>query len=126
MKNIKEKYKINKAAKVGNKCVCPSCGTHFMKTHYAQAFCKSRGGTKCKDKYWNTVDPKKKNNTTRISPASAAWLADKVACKKKRYTSEGYEIINGVAYDEWGEPIYNYNVIFDEIHPFSGEAFGDN
>lgn len=24
-----------------------------------------------------------------------------------RYTSEGYRVINGVAYDEWDEPVYN-------------------
>lgn len=27
----------------------------------------------CKDKYWNTVTPTKRNNTTRISPANAAY-----------------------------------------------------
>lgn len=70
---IREQYKINKDSKVGTKCTCPSCGTSFEKTNYQQVFCKSRPGTQCKDKYWNTVDPKKRNNTTRISPANARW-----------------------------------------------------
>lgn len=95
MKNIKDKYIASKNAKVGDKCICPSCNTHFVKTHYAQAFCKSKSGTKCKDKYWNTVDPKKRNNTTRISPASAAYME----------RNEGRYI--------------------DDIHPFSSETFGD-
>ena len=71
--NIKTRYKINKSAKTGDELVCPSCGTPFIKTHYAQAFCKTKTGTKCKDKYWNTVDETKRCNTTRISPANAAW-----------------------------------------------------
>ena len=48
---LRERYKLNKTAKVGDECVCPSCGTKFIKTNYQQAFCKSKGGTICKDKY---------------------------------------------------------------------------
>lgn len=70
---MRKQYAINKEAKVGDKLVCPSCGSEFIKTHYAQAFCKTKGGTKCKDYYWNNVTPTKRNNTTRISPANAAW-----------------------------------------------------
>ena len=70
-------YSANKASLVGDTCICPSCGSSFVKSHYQQAFCKNKPGTKCKDKYWNTVDPKKRNNTTRISPASARWMAKK-------------------------------------------------
>ena len=73
--NIKSRYKLNKSAKVGEECICPSCGTKFIKTNYQQAFCKSKSGTICKDKYWNTVIPTKRCNTTRISPASAAYMA---------------------------------------------------
>jgi hypothetical protein len=71
---IRERYALNKETKVGAECTCPSCGTIFTKTNYQQAFCKSKPATRCKDKYWNTVDPKKRNNTTRISPASQRWL----------------------------------------------------
>ena len=72
---MKVRYNINKAAKLKESLICPSCGSYFVKTHYAQAFCKSKGDTKCKDKYWNTVTPEKRNNTTRISPANAAYHA---------------------------------------------------
>jgi len=72
---IKARYQLNKDAKVGEQCICPSCNTTFTKESYQQAFCKTKGGTICKDKYWNTVDPKKRNNTTRISPANAAYQA---------------------------------------------------
>ncbi len=74
---IKDLYKIAKSAKVGDNCVCPSCKTVFVKNNYQQAFCKQRGGTVCKDKYWNTVISKKRCNTTRISPASKRWLNQK-------------------------------------------------
>jgi hypothetical protein len=73
---MKVRYNINKAAKLKEELVCPSCNSTFIKTHYAQAFCKTKNGTKCKDKYWNTVTPEKRNNTTRISPANAAYYAD--------------------------------------------------
>jgi len=70
---IREAYRIAKQAKVGETVMCPSCGTPFVKTNYQQAFCKTKGGTVCKDKYWNTVTPTKRNNTTRISPANASY-----------------------------------------------------
>lgn len=75
MKAMKALYEKSKLAKVGSICKCPSCRTEFVKTNYQQAFCKSKSGTICKDKYWNTVTPEKRNNTTRISKASALWLA---------------------------------------------------
>lgn len=62
---LTERYKLNKSAKIGDKIICPSCRTEFVKTQHQQAFCKSFGGTICKDKYWNTVTPEKRCNTTR-------------------------------------------------------------
>ncbi len=61
-------------AKVGETIACPSCGTMHVKKSYQSVFCKSKSGTVCKDNYWNNVDPDKRCNTTRISPASAAWM----------------------------------------------------
>lgn len=75
--SIKERYRLSKEAKVGDTCTCPSCGSTFEKKNHQQAFCKNKSGTECKDKYWNTVTPSKKNNTTRISPASAAYMASR-------------------------------------------------
>jgi hypothetical protein len=118
---IKEIYKFNKSKKVGDACKCPSCGNEFVKSNYQQIFCRSKGDTICKDKYWNTITPTKRNNTTRISPASAAWMVNQKS--KPRYTTEGYEIINGVAYDEWDEPVYDIDIGHDD-HPFSTEALG--
>ena len=124
---IKELYKNAKSAKVGAVCKCPGCGNEFIKTNYQQAFCKSKKGTICKDKYWNTVIPEKRNNTTRISPASAYYIATKYihlkpsvvggADKFQGYTSEGYRIWDGVAYNEWDEPVYNVD-LYDDTHPF--------
>jgi hypothetical protein len=87
MGKMKDKYKIAKAAKVGDGCICPSCGNKFIKENYQQAFCKTQGGTKCKDKYWNTVTPQKRNNTTRISPANAAYMANVIIpMREERYS----------------------------------------
>ena len=66
----KQQYKINKGMKVGEICRCPACNTKFTKEHYQQTFCKTKGGTVCKDKYWNTIIPTKRNNMSRISPAN--------------------------------------------------------
>lgn len=123
---IKEQYQLNKDSKVGQECTCPSCKTKFIKTNYQQAFCKSKKGTICKDKFWNTVDPKKRCNTTRISPSSARYIAKQMDIRgtvKRRFTSEGYEIIHGVAYDKFGEAIYKFDP-FEDDHPFSGDALG--
>lgn len=70
---LKECYDLNKTIAVNQEICCPSCGTKFIKKTYNQSFCKTQQGTKCKDKYWNTIDPNKRNNTTRISPASKAY-----------------------------------------------------
>jgi hypothetical protein len=123
---IQQRYTLNKSLKVGDNCICPSCGTEFVKGNYQQAFCKSKNGTICKDKYWNTVDPKKRCNTTRVSPASARYMAQQIEIRgsvKRRFTTEGYEIIHGVAYDEFGEAIYDVDQYNDD-HPFSGDALG--
>lgn len=74
--NIRARYKASKSAKVGDTCICPSCGTEFIKENYQQAFCKTKGKTVCKDKYWNTVTETKRNNTTRISPANRRYYED--------------------------------------------------
>jgi hypothetical protein len=73
---LREIYKLAKSKKVGEHAVCPSCGELFTKVVKQQAFCKTKSGTVCKDKYWNTVIPTKRNNTTRISPANAAYYEE--------------------------------------------------
>lgn len=50
------KYEENKAAKVGTEIICPTCGKHFVKKQYSQAFCCGQ----CKDKYWNTMGDRHK------------------------------------------------------------------
>ena len=83
--SLKDLYKLAKDAKVGEAVKCPSCKEMFEKTNYQQAFCKTQGGTICKDNYWNNVTPNKRNNKTRISPASAAYMAEK-AERREEYT----------------------------------------
>ncbi len=67
----------NREAKVGESLVCPSCGTGFKKRSYQQVFCKSKTGTKCKDRFWNTVDESKRNNQDRLSLSRVVWLFEK-------------------------------------------------
>ena len=119
---MKVVYESNKKASVGATCQCPSCGTAFEKINQQQAFCKTKGKRVCNDKYWNNVTPTKRNNTTRISPASRAWLND--TTRVRGYTSEGYRIINGVAYDEFDEPMYDVDPN-DDTHPFDVGDAGD-
>ncbi len=97
---LKDRYNLNKQSKVGETCICPSCNTEFEKTNYQQAFCKTKGKTICKDKYWNTVTPEKRNNRTRISPASKAYMASRIEERR------------------------NFRVGYDDVHPFSSEALG--
>jgi hypothetical protein len=75
---IKETYKLAKSKKVGDRVVCPACGIVFIKEFYQQTFCRTKGGSICKDKYWNTVIPTKRNNTTRISPANARYYEEHI------------------------------------------------
>lgn len=84
---LKERYKINKEAKVGESCTCPSCGTIFIKTNYQQVFCKTKPKTRCKDFYWNSVTPNKRNNTTRISPANAAYYENVIVPQREYHNN---------------------------------------
>lgn len=70
---LKNLYKLAKDKKVGKLTICPSCGTEYVKASYQQVFCSTLSKTQCKDYYWNNVTPTKRNNTTRISPANAAY-----------------------------------------------------
>lgn len=72
-KKLITKYQACQSAKIGTDIVCPSCNTTHVKKAYNSVFCKSKGGTKCKDYYWNNVDPSKRDNRTRISPANALY-----------------------------------------------------
>jgi hypothetical protein len=107
MKKIKEKYDKSKSAKVGDLCICPSCNIEFIKTNYQQAFCKVKGKTVCKDKYWNTVTPTKRNNTTRISPANLSWSAMqsdiRESNKGKNHRKQAWEVFGVWHDDDWHE-----------------------
>lgn len=54
---MKERYENAKGAKVKAECVCPSCGTKYIKKSYQQAFCSNKGTKNCKDQYWNRMIP---------------------------------------------------------------------
>ena len=77
IEEMKAIYQENQKASNSVECICPSCKTKFTKKSYQQIFCKTKAWTKCKDKYWNTVTPEKRNNKTRISPASFVYQANR-------------------------------------------------
>ena len=54
----KIQYELNKSLKVGDKCVCPICGSVFIKKQYSQVFCDNE----CKVKYWNNKQRGKRND----------------------------------------------------------------
>ena len=59
----KERYIVAQAAKVGTDIHCPVCNKLHIKTTYHKIFDKNgkkQKGGNCKDKYWNTVDPKRR------------------------------------------------------------------
>jgi len=56
-------YKMCDLTKVGGEMRCPGCGEIIIKKTYQHKFC----GQQCKDRYWNTVDPRKKNRKNSSS-----------------------------------------------------------
>lgn len=88
-------------AKIGNEIVCPSCGTTHVKKSYQSVFCKSKGGTKCKDNFWNNVDPKKRNNRTRISPASARFTADREIERERNFDPNDEHPFSSEGLGQW-------------------------
>ncbi len=128
LKSLRSLYAKAKEAKTGSEIRCPSC----LSMHTKKAYNTTFDSKKCKDNYWNNVTPTKRNNTTRISPASKAHMAMVNTLrmggingeKFQGYTSEGYRIIDGVAYDEFDEPMYDVDP-YDDTHPFDVGDAGD-
>ena len=98
-----KRYQINKEAKTGEECICPSCGSVFIKANYQQTFCKTKSGTKCKDKYWNTVTPTKRKNVTRISPANAMWQARTEKIKTSRNIEDSFHPQDPWCLGQWND-----------------------
>lgn len=48
-------YEANKKLKIGQTITCPTCDYITIKKTWNQAFCC----TKCRQQYWNTVDPER-------------------------------------------------------------------
>lgn len=48
-------YIAAKKSKVGDVIACPGCFHHFKKKSYNQKFCRRKGGTVCKDRYYNKI-----------------------------------------------------------------------
>ena len=58
------RYRIAGLAKVGSDIQCACCGKKFKKKSYQSKFCRNKGQNNCKDKYWNTVDEKRRFRAT--------------------------------------------------------------
>lgn len=98
IQKLKTMYDDCKKAKIGTTIICPSCNTKHTKNAYNTVFCKSKNGTVCKDNYWNNVDPTKRNNKTRISPANRFYYNSIILpreAQKRGYPSV-HEMLNDV------------------------------
>ena len=51
-------YEYNKGVPVGRKIFCPCCSEIFTKRSYQHSFCSNKGKGNCKDRYWNTLNPR--------------------------------------------------------------------
>lgn len=58
VKRLKNQYRTNTNTKVGEPCVCPSCGDGFVKSSHDQKFCELYGDA-CQYYYWNIVGHEK-------------------------------------------------------------------
>lgn len=67
---MRQRYITAKTAKVHQDVICPFCGKPFKKKSYQQAFCSRKknrsGASKCKDRYWNTVDDGRRSRMSDI------------------------------------------------------------
>lgn len=52
IKLYKQRYKVASKAEIGTTINCPTCNKELLKNTYNRIF----NSTKCKNKYWNTVD----------------------------------------------------------------------
>lgn len=60
---MEAKYKHNLIAATGSIIECPVCSKKFKKATYHKVFCsnqKTHGPENCKDRYWNTVDERRR------------------------------------------------------------------
>ena len=58
---LKFKKQVVRDASVGSMVLCPVCGRRFVKKSYQHSFCRNKGRSNCKDKYWNTVIPERQD-----------------------------------------------------------------
>jgi endogenous inhibitor of DNA gyrase (YacG/DUF329 family) len=91
---MKHRYSVAEKSKIGVRINCPACSRLITKKSYQHKFCNKR----CKDFYWNNVIETKRNNVSRISPASRRYMAERD--ENRVFDPHDYE------------------------HPFSSEALG--
>lgn len=68
---MEAKYNANLRADTGSIIECPVCSKKFKKATYHKVFCsnqKTHGAENCKDRYWNTVDEKRRNRAKEWAP----------------------------------------------------------
>ena len=69
--NSTQVYSDNKKSLVGTNINCPTCGKVFVKKSYQQTFCKG----KCKDRYHNSVNEKRKARAKLFNAQNGDILA---------------------------------------------------
>lgn len=70
IENMLQRYDRCCNSKIGSTINCPYCGKSFIKKTYHKVFCsnqKTHGRKNCKDRYWNTVDEKRRARASKYS-----------------------------------------------------------
>jgi hypothetical protein len=91
---------------------CDNCGIEYesdernVKRGWGLCCSKSCAASK-REKSKKGYNPKRvaKNNVRRLF-----WNGLGIESKPIRRTSEGYRVVNGVAYDEFDNPVYNVDI----------------
>ena len=119
----KERYKLNKGAKVGEEIACPVCNDTFVKKQYSQAFCCGQ----CKDKYWNAKkDRHKAGYYEEYDSKRPERMARRIVYGSTQVVSIGGELtLRAVEEIEWRRAgirrhIDTYGLLGDHPHDIDG------
>ncbi len=69
-----DRYNIIKAAPKGTRCTCPGCGKIITKTAYNTIFCSNKGPHNCKDRFWTSVRPERRERADYWGKRGRSYL----------------------------------------------------
>ena len=69
-----DRYNIIKAAPKGTRCTCPGCGKIITKNAYNTIFCSNKGPHNCKDRFWTSVRPERRERADYWGKRGRSYL----------------------------------------------------